>query len=139
MSMMNDYEEDLDDFPAENREKLAESVVGAHRAESTDQFSGGSGITTKMPPLFDGSTSWFKNERGVDRRLVGSYSALMWPRPKATAVALFFEWLILKAQQVSTTGAQRVFLWGFHQFNRARRGIIEMAKWIGKFSLLLKR
>ena len=31
-----------------------------------------------------------------------------------------------------------MFLWRFYQFNRARRGIIERVKWIGKFSLLLK-
>ena len=36
-------------------------------------------------------------------------------------------------------GAQIVFLWRFYQFIRARRGDIEMVKWIGKFSLLLKR
>ena len=36
-------------------------------------------------------------------------------------------------------GAQRVFLWRFCQFTRARRGNIEMVKWIGKFSLLSKR
>ena len=58
MSMMDDCEEDLDDFPAENKEKPAESMVGAHRAESTDQYAAGHGITTKIPPLFDGSTSW---------------------------------------------------------------------------------
>ena len=33
--MMNDYVEDLDDFPAEHRETPAESLVGAYRAEST--------------------------------------------------------------------------------------------------------
>ena len=68
--MMNDNEEDLDDFPAENKEKPAESTVGAHRAESTDQFSAGSGITTKIPLLFDGSTSWLKCEELVDRRWI---------------------------------------------------------------------
>ena len=36
-------------------------------------------------------------------------------------------------------GAQSVFLWRFYQFNQARSGNIEMVKWIGKFSLLLKR
>ena len=36
-------------------------------------------------------------------------------------------------------GAQCVFLWRIYQFTRARRGNIEMVKWIGKFSLLLKR
>ena len=64
--MMNDYEEDLDDFPAEKREKPAESMVGAYRAESTDQYTTGSGIITKIPPLFDGSTFWFKYEELID-------------------------------------------------------------------------
>ena len=36
-------------------------------------------------------------------------------------------------------GAQSVFLWRFCQFTRAKRGNVEMVKWIGKFSLLLKR
>ena len=36
-------------------------------------------------------------------------------------------------------GAQSVFLWRFYQFTRARRGNIEMVKWIGKFTLVLKR
>ena len=35
--------------------------------------------------------------------------------------------------------AQSVFSWRFDQFTRARRGSIEMVKWIGKFSLLVKR
>ena len=66
MSLVNDFEEDLDDFPAENREKPAESVVGAYRAESTDQHTAGSGVTAKIPPLFDWSTSWFKYEELID-------------------------------------------------------------------------
>ena len=40
--MMSDYEEDLDDFPlhaAANSSERAESVVGAYRAESTDQWA----------------------------------------------------------------------------------------------------
>ena len=66
MSMMNDYAEDLDDFPAENKEKPAESMVGTYRAESIDQYTAGSGITAKIPPLLDGSTSWFKYEALID-------------------------------------------------------------------------
>ena len=34
--MMSDNEDDLDDFPVENRDKAAESLIGAYRAESTD-------------------------------------------------------------------------------------------------------
>ena len=72
---MTMYEEDLEGFPAENKEKPAESMVGTYRAESTDQWTAGSGITTKIPPLFDGSTSWFKCEELIDDWLVGSYNA----------------------------------------------------------------
>ena len=46
--------------------KSKESLVGAYRAESILQFTAGSGITTKIPPLFDGSTSSFLVRR-VDR------------------------------------------------------------------------
>ena len=37
-----------------------------YRAESTFDFSAGSGITTKCPPLSDGSTSWFKYEELIE-------------------------------------------------------------------------
>ena len=60
--MISDYEEDLDDFPEEKKDRPAESLVGASRAESADQWTAGSGITTQIPPHFDGSTSWFKYE-----------------------------------------------------------------------------
>ena len=49
--------------------KLAESMVGAYRAESTDQYTAGSGITTKIPPLFDGSTSRPESEELIDDRM----------------------------------------------------------------------
>ena len=42
------------------------SMVGAYRAERTDQCTASSGITVKKSPLFDGSTSWFKNEELID-------------------------------------------------------------------------
>ena len=41
-------------------------MVGAYRAESTDPCTAGSGITAKIPPLFDGSTSWCKYEELID-------------------------------------------------------------------------
>ena len=64
---MTDYEEDLGDFPTFSAENtLAESMVGAYRAESTDQWTATSGINTKISPLFDGSTSWFKYEELID-------------------------------------------------------------------------
>ena len=66
MPMMSDFEEDLDDFPEENSNKTTESLAGSYRAESTNQWMAGSGITTRIPPLFDGSTSWFKYEKLID-------------------------------------------------------------------------
>ena len=44
----------------------ADSVVRSCRAESTDQYTPGSGTTAKIPPLFDGSTSWFWYEELID-------------------------------------------------------------------------
>ena len=41
-------------------------MVGAYRAESTDQWTAASGITTRVPPLFDEPTSWFKYEELID-------------------------------------------------------------------------
>ena len=61
MSMMNDYEEDLDGFPAENRK-----TSRIYRAKSTDLYTTGSGMTAKIPPLFDGSTSRFKYEDSTE-------------------------------------------------------------------------
>ena len=49
-------------FSMENASIKAESLVGAYREEPADDWIAASGITAKMPPLFDVSTSWFKNE-----------------------------------------------------------------------------
>ena len=56
--MMSVCEDDLDDFPVKNRDKAAESLIGAYRAESTDYWTARIGITTKKPPLFDEPTSF---------------------------------------------------------------------------------
>ena len=66
MLMMSDYEEDLDDFSAENRDRAAESLVGAYRAESKDQWTAASGFTKKISRFFDRPTSWFKYEELID-------------------------------------------------------------------------
>ena len=64
--LMTDYEEASDDFPTENSNKTAEATVGSFRAQSTDEWTAASGITTKIPPLFDGLTSWFKYEELIE-------------------------------------------------------------------------
>ena len=63
---MSDYEEDVGDFPSENKKESTESLGGAYRAESTLQDTSGSGIRTKNPPHFDGSTTWFKYEELIE-------------------------------------------------------------------------
>ena len=144
MSMMSDYDEDLDDLPVENTDRPAESLVGAY--------------PTKSPPLFDGSSSWFKYEELIDdwigltvleaekrgpapgNRLVGDaemHKGLLDREPLRAADGVKYFRETLRPHFIR--GAQSVFLWRFHQFTRARRGNIEMVKWIGKFSLLLKR
>ena len=37
MPMVSDFEEDLDDLPANSGDMPAKSLVGSYRAESTDQ------------------------------------------------------------------------------------------------------
>ena len=60
------YEEDFIDILNFSRTLRAESLVGAYRAESTNQWPTSSGITVKIQPRFDGSTSWFKYEELID-------------------------------------------------------------------------
>ena len=158
---MSDYEEDLDDFPflsAANSSERAESVVGAYRAESTDQWAAASRITTKIPPLVNGLTSWFKYEEQIDEwldlaalevskrgpalknRLVGDaeiYTGLLDREPLTAHDGVKFFKGTLRPQYVK--GAQSVFLWRFYRSLRTRRGNTEMVKWIGRFTLLLKR
>ena len=52
-------------FLQKNLNKLAEAMVGTFRAESTDEWTVATGITSKIP-LFDGSTSRFKCEELID-------------------------------------------------------------------------
>ena len=125
-----------------------ESSVGTYRAESIYQWTAGSRITTKNPPLSDGS-NFLVQVRGVDRRLVGPalknrrvgdadmYKGLLDRESLRAADGVKYFRDTLRHHCIK--GAQRVFLWRFHPFNRARRGSVEMVKWIGKLTLLLKR
>ena len=63
---MGDDEEALDDFITENPVATAEVIVGTHRAESTNDWTAASGITSKIPPLHGGSTSWFEYEELIE-------------------------------------------------------------------------
>ena len=59
--MMNDYEEDLDDFPVENKERPAEIWL-EHIAQSR-QINIQQEV---IPSPFDGSTSWFTYVELID-------------------------------------------------------------------------
>ena len=121
MPMMSACEEDLDDFPVGNRDRAAESLVGAYRKESTDQWTAGHGITTKIPPLFDGSTSWFKCEELIDDWLDLTVlevekrgPALKTRKPLRAADGVKYFRDTLRPHFIK--GAQSVILWRFYQF-----------------------
>ena len=142
----------------QNTKESKESLVGAYRAESRFDYTAGSGITTKMPPLFDGSTSWFKYEELIEdwsdltvleetkrgpalrSRLVGDAEIhkrlINRESLRATDGVKYFR-NTLRPHFIK--GAHNVFLCRFYQFNRARRGSLEIVKWIGRLSLSLQR
>ena len=122
-------------------------MVGAYRAESTGQYAAGSGIIVKIPPLFDGSTSWFKYEELIDdwldltvreaekrspalkNRLVGDaelYKGQLNRESLRAADGVKYFRDTLTPHFIE--GAQSVFLSRFYQFTRARRGHVEMVK-----------
>ena len=133
-------------------------MVGAYRAESTDQWAAASRITTTIPPLVSGLTSWFNYEEQIDdwldlavlevskrgpalkNRLVGDagmYTGLLDREPLTAHDGVKFFKDTLRPQHVK--GAQSVFLCRFCRFLRARRGNTQMVKWIVRFTLLLMR
>ena len=111
-------------------------MVGAHRAESTDQWTERSEITRKIPPLFNGFTSWFKYEQLIDdwldltvlqtrkrapalkNRLVGDakkYKALHDREPPTAPDEAKNTKDTQRRQFVK--GAQSVLLWRFYRFS----------------------
>ena len=111
----------------------------------------------KIPPLSDGPTSWFMYEELIDdwldltqleagkrgpalkNRLVGDAAMYKGLLDRETLRSEGVKYFKNTLRPHFIKGALSVFLWRFFQFIRARRENIEMVKWIGKFSLLLKR
>ena len=117
------------------------------------------GITTKVPPMFDGRTSWFSYEEQVDdwidlttldpekhgpalkNRLTGD-AAVYKPLldrdllKDANTGAQYFK-DVLRPHFVK--GSQSVFLWRFFQSLRCNRGHQDLLKWIGKLTVIRKR
>ena len=142
----------------QSTKKSKESLIGAYRAESTLQYTAGSGITTTIPPLFLmgqhpglNTRSWSKTgwtlqcskKQNVDQHWRVDLSETqkctkdyltenLWEQPMESSISG------IRSDSTSSKGAQSVFLWRFSQFNRARRGSLEMVMWIGRFSLSLK-
>ena len=53
-------------FSSENTSIKADSVVGENRAESTNEWKAACGITSKISPAYDWTTSWFKHEELIE-------------------------------------------------------------------------
>ena len=154
---MSNSEEALDDFSTKNHITTAHSMVGAHRAESTNEWAAASGITSKIHPLYDGVTSWFKCEELIEdwfdlavlevskggaalknrlfSKLQKSVKGLLNRESLRADDGVEYFRDTLRPHYVK--GAQSVFLWSF--FYVFEQGNTEMVDWIGKFSLLLKR
>ena len=132
-------------------------MISQYRAESTDHCTAGSGITTKIPPLSNGSMSWLKYEELIDdwldltvleaeknealkNRLVGDaemHNKLLDRELLKAAEGVKYFRDTMRPHFINR--AQSVFIWRFFQFTRAKRGNIEMVKRVGHFTLLLKR
>ena len=103
-----------------------------------DQWTAAGGTTTKIPPLFDGTTSWFKHEELVDHwldltvletgkrgpalknRLVGDaemHKGLLNRESLRAENGVKYFRDTLRPHFIK--GAQSVFLWRFYQFIRA--------------------
>ena len=119
-------------------------------------------VTTKVPPSYDGKTSWFSYEDAIDdwcditeledekrrpalrNRLEGEAAvykrvldrdALKANDPPGAGVDYFKR--VLRPYFVK--GATNVFLYRFMQFVRFNRGSADMMKWMTRFQILLQR
>ena len=128
-------------FSKENANKEDEPLVGAYLEGSTDQWTAAGGITRKIPPLFNGTTSWFKYEEVIDDwlDLTVLEEGKRGPALKNRLVrhAEMHKELLHRESQRAEDGvkyfkdtlrphfieiAQSIFLWRFYRFSRARRG-----------------
>ena len=147
---MNEFEDEVD---------LDQSVYTVLNGDpSTDWHQGSMGVTTKVPPLFDGKTSWFQYEELIDdwvdlttldtakhgpalkNRLTGEasvYKSLLNRDILRTARGVQHFKDILRPNFVK--GPQSVFLWRFFQLVRSHRGSQDFVKWIGRFTVQRKR
>ncbi len=128
-----------------------------HNAER-EWNNGSTGLTTKVPPMFDGRTSWFQYEELIDdwldlttlgpdkhgpalkNRLMGEtavYKSLIDRDVLKTKEGVRHFKDVLRPNFVK--GTQSIFLWRFFQLVRTHRGNTDFVKWIGRFTVAQKR
>lgn len=116
-------------------------------------------VTTKIPPAFDGRTSWFAYEDLIDEwcdvteldpdkrgpalrnRLDGeaaTYKALF-DRERLKDAATGVEYFKTELRKHFVKGAQSVYLWRLLHFFHFRRGQNDFLRWLGKVQVLRKR
>ena len=152
MTSYDDYDYDGDDV-------YDGQAYALHPHGQDPVASATQGITTKIPPSFDGRTSWFSYEEQVDdwvdlttldpekhgpalkNRLLGE-AAVYKPlldrdtlKDPEKGVQYFKDTL----RPHFVKGSQSVFLWRFFQLLRCHRGQQDLLKWIGKLTVIRKR
>ena len=116
-------------------------------------------VTTKVPPLYDGRSSWFAFEEAIDdwcditelepekrgpalrNRLEGEaaiYKSLL-DRERLRNAEDGVNYFKRELRPHFVKGNQSVFLWRFFQLFRASRGQQEFLRWIGRYQVLIKR
>ena len=151
-----------DDFYTDMRDEDLYDEAHTTQAMSTyditrmNQFSQ---VTTKIPPSFDGKTSWFAYEDAIDdwcditelddekrgpalrNRLEGDaaiYKKILDRdalKSKEEGVTYFKRTL----RPFFVKGSVNVFLYRFQQFMNLRRGSSDLMKWMSRFQIQLKR
>ena len=116
-------------------------------------------VTTKIPPTFNGMTSWFAYEEAIDdwcdvtelepekrgpalrNRLEGEaavYKPLL-DRDQLRDAQHGVRYFKTALRPHFVKSSQSVFLWRFFQLFKAHRGAQDMLRWIGRLSVLRKR
>lgn len=147
-------EDELIPEPVDDSNQFPESALAVN-----DSPGAGVRMTPKMPPTFDGQSSFFEFEDLIDdwlgittlqperhgpslkNALVGSeqfYKNMLGnelARDPANGVTDFIQTI----RPYLVKGTNHVFLWRILQFFRTYRGQMEIVHWIGRFEVTLRR
>ncbi|CAJ1332080.1 unnamed protein product [Effrenium voratum] len=143
----------------DDEDEISEPALAASHSVAQQPAFNQSTITPKIPPAFDGTTSWFGYEEQIEdwlaiatltprkhgpslkNQLHGTaemYKAMLDTdalKDPDTGVKYFKDTL----RQYFVKGVQHVFLWRFLLFFRCYRGSQEMIVWLGRFEIVAKR